>query len=148
MRRAILRNKARHQHLSRPVHEVKSTSVRIGDPRCSFDDQPVKIRGAKVFRERFPQSVEKIEDPVLFNLQFFPRPLSASIDRRCLRFAPTSTMTVAASSPMSRKDHIESNYFEPARRSCFKYSRTSLNRARLSGSASTRASCASIIHSA
>ncbi len=46
--------------------------MRIGDPGCSFDDQPVKIRRAQIFREGFPQSMEKIEDPIFFNLQFFP----------------------------------------------------------------------------
>ena len=57
--------------------------MRIGDPRCPFDDQPVKIRRAQVIRERFTQAVEKIKNPVLFNLQFFPCPLER-LDRSSL----------------------------------------------------------------
>jgi hypothetical protein len=70
----IFRNEAGNQQLAGPIHQVKSASMRICNAGCSFDDQPVEIRRAQVIRKRFTQTMQKVENPVFFNLQFFSCP--------------------------------------------------------------------------
>jgi len=43
----------------------------IGNAGRPFDDQPVEIGSAQVIRERFTQTVQKIENSVFLHLQFF-----------------------------------------------------------------------------
>jgi hypothetical protein len=66
--RAISRNKAWDKHFSGSIDEIKRATMRIGDPGGTLNDEPVEIRWPQIVRERFAQTVEKIEYPVLLDL--------------------------------------------------------------------------------
>ena len=69
-RRTTFRDEGGRKFAPGALHHVKRAALRIEDSRGAFHDQPMQISGADGFGKRLTETVEKIEDERLLDLDF------------------------------------------------------------------------------
>jgi hypothetical protein len=102
----------------------------VENPDRTFDDQPMQIVRSNDIAEGFAQTMKKIEDQIFLDLDCFIRALEGA-DLPTLTLIGEQPATSAATSSPKKRKRMEPKltYFAglSCRRSCLRYSRTSLN---------------------